>query len=289
MSSARGNAASWSPQCGDVIGVIYTTPLSGTNQFIVLEVPYPCIPCVSVSKVVACLDANGACGSFSHQAGGYVSAGASPSAYPAFCYDITVTNCGGFTLTNLTVLDNLLGDLTPYFFGPGSNTLAPSQALTQKFNMAFATNAVNTVLVQGRAVLAHSVTNAGGSVITNGTYVAATDKATALVDTVGVYCDVSMSATNDLDGNLTDNHVLLPSTTDSNTVVFNVTVFNTNNCDLLNVTVSGLSCGPSAPFTLPADNTPMFNFVCNPLIAATRHSPLLSPVRSLLIPATALS
>ena len=36
---------------------------------------------------------------------------------PAFCYRITVTNCADVPLTNVTVIDDVYGDLTAHFTG----------------------------------------------------------------------------------------------------------------------------------------------------------------------------
>ncbi|HWD19292.1 MAG TPA: SdrD B-like domain-containing protein, partial [Verrucomicrobiae bacterium] len=258
LSDALANADSWEPSCGDVISVIVAVNVTPHDQLTIIEIPYPCIPSVAVTKVVACLEANGDCGNFSHQAAGYTasSCGTGP-ALPAFCYDITVTNTGSIPLTNLTVVDNLLQphDLTPFFFPSPTTVLAPGEALTGKFTMAFAANATNTVTVQGQAHIGHSVTNVGGIVVTNGMPVSAGDKAVALVDNASISCDVTLTSPLDLDSSPSDNHVLLPSTTSSSTVTFNVTIKNTGSSDLVGITLAGLStlnCAMPAPFELAA-------------------------------------
>ena len=56
LTAASNKYASRIPQCGDVYGAVYVNqPLSDSNQFLMLEVPISCSPCIGVTKQVACL------------------------------------------------------------------------------------------------------------------------------------------------------------------------------------------------------------------------------------------
>ena len=63
LAAASNNAASWQLQCGDVMGVI-VAEITGNDanpvQLTMLEIPYPCVPCISSN--IAGLSASNACG-----------------------------------------------------------------------------------------------------------------------------------------------------------------------------------------------------------------------------------
>src|SRR5665213_2065959 len=99
LTAASNNAATWVPECGNVIGAVYVTQPT-TNQFVLIEVPVPCVPCIAVTKQIACLQPTNNCGEFGQVASGYAGAGCSGANQPAFCYQITITNCGTIPLTN---------------------------------------------------------------------------------------------------------------------------------------------------------------------------------------------
>ncbi|MGD1085074.1 MAG: SdrD B-like domain-containing protein, partial [Verrucomicrobiota bacterium] len=247
----------WVPECGNVIGVIYVTqPLA--NQFLLLEVPVPCTPCISVTKEIACLEPTNDCGIFGSTASGFVGTN-----NPGFCYQITVTNCGFITLTNLEVLDDLLGNLTAQFVTSPETPLPPGGSITALYKQAFSANATNTVTVTAYTSLAGPVTNvtvSGGhdvdTIYTNDYPVSATDHAVALVDSASLVCSVLVYSAEDLDRPPIADTVLLPSSTSPPpSVTFSVTIYNTGAANLTNVTITsaaltGVGCAMPPPFTL---------------------------------------
>jgi hypothetical protein len=260
--AALTNAATWQPECGDVIAVILAIPANTGGYFpvqlTIIQVPFPCSPCIGVTKQVACLQPGNTCGAYGPSAEGFVGMTCSDTPdIPAFCYEITVTNCGTIPLTNVTVTDNLLGTLTANFFASPTNVFEPGAYVKAYFSMAFATNATNTVLVQGAAALAGTVTN-GSEVLTNGTPVAATASATALVTPASISCALSLSSPYVSPTNNGGNVLMLPEILPGGLpVTVSVTVMNTGASPLSDVTIvpstaSGLACEPPLPFSLPA-------------------------------------
>ena len=274
LTAAADNAPSWIPQCGDVYGAIYVIqPLSSNIQFIMLEVPIPCSPCIGVTKKIACFQPGGTCGQFGPVAEGFVGANCSGAPdSPAFCYEITVTNCGTIPLTNVTVTDNLLGNLTTHFFTTPSTVFEPGASATAYFSMAFATNATNTVTVQGAADLAGTVTN-GSVVITNGTPVENTASATALVTPASISCALSLSSPFVAPANNGGATLILPEILPSEpAVTVSLTVANTGASALNNVTITvptaiqGLSCTAPAPFSLAVGQSQTFQ-LCSDVVS----------------------
>src|SRR5439155_19212231 len=76
----------------------------------------PCPPNICVSKEIACLIATNLCGTFGQSATGFKVVSPTSTNLPAFCYSISVTNCGLADLSNVTVMDDQFGDLTTNFF-----------------------------------------------------------------------------------------------------------------------------------------------------------------------------
>jgi hypothetical protein len=261
--AALSNAATWQPQCGDVIAAILAITAKDTSkdfpvQLTIIEVPFPCAPCIGVTKQVACLQPGNACGAYGPVAEGFAGATCSGAPDgPAFCYEITVTNCGSIPLTNVTVSDNLLGNLTTNFFISPTTVFEPGASVTAYFSMSFATNATNHVLVQGAADLAGTVTN-GSEVFTNGTPVAATASATALVTPASISCGLSLSSPYVSPTNSGGNVLILPEILpDGAPVTVSVTVVNTGASPLSAVTIVpptgvGFTCPPPPTFSLPA-------------------------------------
>jgi hypothetical protein len=257
LAAATNNAPGWVPQCGQVLGAIYVT--ATTNQFLLIEVPVPCTPCISVTKTVACLGLSNSCGAFGSVARGYAGVGCSSVNEPAFCYQIVITNCGTIPLTNVVVSDNLLGDLSTNFLTNKTEVFEPGASITNYFSMSFAANATNTVTVTGAAALAQTVTN-GTEVYTNGTPVTANDSAVALVDTASVTCALNLYSPLNLNTNVGDNNVILPAAnyySTSNTVTLSIGVTNTGLSDLSDVTITlpaltNFNCSAPGPFNLAA-------------------------------------
>jgi uncharacterized repeat protein (TIGR01451 family) len=264
-TNAVMNTPPWTPQCGDVYGVIYATAPNATDpsttpQFLLLEVPVPCTESLSVSKQIACSQGVDNCGIFGKTEGGYVGTND-----PAFCYQITILNTGTIPLTNFTVTDNLLGTLTSPATSYFSNFLAPGSSSTACFQMAFSANATNTVTVTGENALTNAVTNVtttATNIIYPLTPVTATDQAVALVDAAGIACSLSVTSPQDLNSNSIAGSVLLSSSSSTPpTVTLAITLANTGRASLQNVTVAssaltGLHITMPAPFNLsPGQST----------------------------------
>jgi len=263
--AALTNAATWQPQCGDVIAVVLAITASDQGgdfpvQLTIIEVPVPCVPCISVTKQIACLQPTNSCGDFTNIAYGFAGQGCSGIDQPAFCYQISITNCGTTPLTNIVVSDNLLGllDITNFITNQPP-ILQPGAGATSVFSMSFATNATNTVTVSGDAVLAGTVTNVNNIVVTNGTPVSSFDSAVAVVDTASLSCSLRFFSQNAVSGN-NDNNLVLPVASyysTNNTVTLCIHVCNTGVANLTNVTITmpGLSvfnCTPPGAFNLAA-------------------------------------
>src|SRR5262249_2760313 len=135
---------------------------------------------------------------------------------PAFCYRITVRNCGLAQLTNVLVMDDQLPGISTNF----PSILNSGQVETRFFKMAWGADTTNTVTVTGQSA---------------GQTVTARDSAVALVDRARITCDARVTAPCDLDGQTNDNHVTLPATGGPCAVTFVVTVCNTGRIDLTNV------------------------------------------------------
>ena len=203
---------------------------------------------VFVSEEIACLQPTNNCAPFAKLA-----AGIKGLEDPGFCYQITVTNSGVSGLTNLSVVDSHLGDVTTNLFAAPTVVLPPGGVATAYFKAAWATNTTNTVTVSGQSV-------------TNGATVTASDGTVALVDLASLTCNVMVTAPCDLDGVPNNNHVLLPGCGASCSVQFDVQVCNTGQADLTAVVLSSpalaaLGCGLPAPFTLPVGSCS--NFQCS--------------------------
>jgi uncharacterized repeat protein (TIGR01451 family) len=260
--AALTNAATWQPECGDVIAVVLavTTNTGGyfPVQLTILQVPFPCAPCIGVTKQIACLQPGNTCGAYGPSAAGFVGEACTGMPdLPAFCYEITVTNCGTIPLTNVTVSDSLLGNLTVNFFSSPTNVFAPGAYVAAYFSMAFATNATNTVVVQGAAALAGTVTN-GTEVFTNGTSVASTASATALVAPAAISCGLSLTSPYVNPTNNGGSVLILPENLPGGQpVTVSAVVMNSGDSPLNNVTIllstpTGMTCETPASFSLPA-------------------------------------
>ncbi len=255
LADANANAGVWQPECGDVLAVVVGIPVTPqnqvTNQLTIIEVPYPCVPSIGITKQVACLQPGDTCGTFGSTAEGYK--GASD---PAFCYQITITNNGTMTLSNFTVLDNLLGNITTNFFPNTNAILAPNGAATVYFKMPVAVTTTNIAMVAGEAVPTLAV-------------VAATNSAIAQVDTAGIACNLTLSSTCDQGGNPTG--VQLPGCGQPCAVTFTITVTNTGAANLTAVTISSAAlaalqgCTLPAPFNLAAGASQ--TFTCSPTVS----------------------
>ena len=216
-------------------------------------------PCVEVQSRIASVLVGGACGAFGDIAAGFLG-----QQEPGFCYEITVRNCGSLVLSNLTVLDNRLGNLTTSFFPTPETTLAPGASVTQVFKRGWNANTTNTVTAAGQSV-------------PGGTPVSSTDSTVALVDPAGITTTLIITSPCDQDGSLSDNHVLLPPNT-ACPVTFTIHVCNTGRGDLSSVTLvsptlSGLGCPPPAPFSLAGYQC--LDFPCTVTVNSSNPPPVI--------------
>ena len=211
-------------------------------------------PGICVTKEIACLLPGDNCGPFGKAALGYRSL----SDLPAFCYSITISNCGNTILTNITATDDQLGSLTSVFFPNPPATLAPGAAITRFYKMAWAIDTTNTVTVAGRSVV-------------NGATVSDMDSAVAMIDSASIVCLSTVTSPSDKDGNPTNNSVQLTNNGNANVVTFRTIICNNGQADLANVVItspllSSLGCSLTGPAFLPAGacftNTCIVSLTC---------------------------
>jgi len=192
-----------------------------------------CVECVGppdieVIKEVACVLPGDNCGTF-----GKIATGVRDSACPAFCYRITVTNAGRVPIVTLTVTDPALGTNISALFGP--LPLAPGDTRTAIIKpITHCVGITNTVRVVGRSA--------------DGQTDVDQDSAEVRVLNIHIVCTITLSSTNDLDGNPNNAHVLLPG---SGLVEFTLTLNNTGSSALNVVSLNGLpalvDCATGAP------------------------------------------
>jgi hypothetical protein len=217
--------------CGNFTNVITAsgtsrcgTPVQhqSTNVCVVIG----CNPCIGVEKVIACYLGNNVCGTFGETATGVKG----DLQDPAFCYRITITNCGLVTLTNVTVIDNQFGNLTTNFFnGVTPGTLAVGATRTYEYKAELGENTTNTVTAAGQS-------------IANGAQVTTNDTAIAIVIPASIACQKIAFSADDTDGNANNSTVVLPGDGAAHTVIWSVVVFNTGQAGLTNVTISDPGC-----------------------------------------------
>jgi hypothetical protein len=221
-----------------------------TNRTVDAGLHEPVPPCVQVTKLVACLLPGDQCGPLDKTATGYRSADQNPG----FCYSITISNCGGYTLTNVIVLDDKMGDLSSSFFPSRMVGLAPGASLTRHYKMASDTDTTNTVQVTGHAA------TAGSPMVSDA------DQAVARVLTASLTCQTTVYSPDDQDTSYTDGHVTLPKDDAPHDVMFLVVVCNTGDADLTQVRIqtpglAALGCADPEPFDLPRGAC-VTNLVC---------------------------
>src|SRR5262249_3446129 len=134
------------------------------------------------------------CGPFGKTATGYTSG----TNIPAFCYSITVINCGGHPLTNVSVIDDKFGNITSLFFPTPTTVLPVGGSLTGPLRAGWSVDTINTVFVSGKSTV-------NSQIVTN------SDFAVANVRPASITCQALVTSPCDQDGNTNDNHVMLPS------------------------------------------------------------------------------
>ena len=197
------------------------------------------LPCIQVIKEIACLEIGGSCGPFSKSA-----TGAKDTACPQFCYKITVINCGSVGLHNITVIDDVFGDLSGIF----ADMLAVGASESHNIEATHCVDVVNTVTAEAEGAFGSG-------------HVMANDTAAAHVLQASVSCEKIVTSPDDLDGNPNDNHVLLPSDGLPHTVTYGVVV--TVGPVPLNITVMDLdpTCATTV-FGGPFSNTVVTAVLC---------------------------
>ncbi len=213
--------------------------------------PVACAPNICVNKEVACfLGTNTApspipiepigpgerCGAFGKFAVGV----SGDTQDPAFCYSITVSNCGSVALTNVMVVDDQYGDLTTNFFP----NWTPSLVFPVNGSATFTFKTELPPGPNGTINLVTNVVNASGFSIASGQRTNAFSQAVAEVVPASISCLKQYT----LDGGPLTNNVVL---TDQNphTVVWYLTVFNTGLATVEGIQVtdvtSNLGCNVS--------------------------------------------
>jgi hypothetical protein len=207
-----------------------------------------CGPCISVDKQVACLLPAGQCGTFVETA-----TGVRGTKDPGFCYRITVRNCGGLALTNLSIIDDKLGDLTPFYFTSRLEQFLPGDTRTKYFMMGWNVDTTNTVTASGKSVPTART-------------VSSVDMAIARVLQAGITCETLVTSPDDQDASASDGHVTLAADGLTHPVTFTIIIRNTGAADLANVItttpgLSALGCADLAPFSLAAHQS-VTNILC---------------------------
>src|SRR5262249_30674435 len=128
---------------------------------------------------------------------------------PAFCYRITISNCGPVGLTNVAVVDNQFGDFTANFFPGGPNTVfQPGGTITYVFKAEVGKNLTNVVNTAGKSII-------------TGEIATAQDSAAVKVIPANVACEKLYT----IDGGPLTNNATLPDGT-THTIVWYVKVTN---------------------------------------------------------------
>ncbi len=238
--------------------VTNTTFLCGScSGFFPFEICNPVSgPCLQVTKLVACQPADGQCTNAAYS--GFAKGVQSGSQLPAFCYSITITNCGADPLTITNIEDSEFGDITGLFtnssgplvgatLGTNGTSPAPSSA-TIYFATELDGDTTNTVTVL-----------AVEQILANG--VEATASATAQVVQAGISC--TKCATSPDNTGTSPCEVLLCSDGLIHTVNYSITVTNTGSVGLEDVVVSDSAANCTLPsgFSLPTGAST--NFSCS--------------------------
>ncbi|HXI83547.1 MAG TPA: hypothetical protein VNL17_05590 [Verrucomicrobiae bacterium] len=178
-------------------------------------------PCLKVTKLVACQPAGGDCSlaTYCKSATGFIDD--QPAA--AFCYSVTVTNCGNDDITIQSVIDSSFGDKFDAFTNANSGAFFPAGASTTFFFSELETHGnTNTITVNGIEAI-------------DGKSLQASDSATTTVFKASISCqkDISLNG----QGGVFSNTVSVPAGTNPN-VTYRVIVTNDGTAPLVNVQVT---------------------------------------------------
>jgi uncharacterized repeat protein (TIGR01451 family) len=194
-------------------------------------------PRICITKEVACFigtNAQGAeiCDTFSKLATGVQG----DTQDPAFCYRITVTNCGLVSLTNVTVIDDKYGNLTTHFFANPSVVFPAGGSVT----FTFKAELDGASLPNHISVITNTVVTTGQSA-TSGQTVTAQDQAVARVIPAGIDCEQLYTVDN---GALTNCVKLDLADTATHVVVTYIRLINTGVANLANIRVTNDVANP---------------------------------------------
>jgi hypothetical protein len=217
---------------------------------------HPNTPKICVTREIACLLPGDVCVGFAKAASGVKN----DTSCPAFCYRITVRNCGPVDLVNVTVTDDQL-DLSACDFPTRLNVDDPVRECIVR-GVTLCENATNTVTASGQSVFDSSAAG----------FARDQSSATGMVVQASIACTVRVSSPDDQDGQPDDEHVTLPADGQSHQVTYQITVTG-GDASLKNVTIddtalSGFGCTLPPPFSLAANATS--NFTCSVAIDCGR-------------------
>src|SRR5262249_3614462 len=142
----------------DTVGTVITTAASSCQNCVTCVPP---VPCISVTKGIVCAPATGVAGCNSSLTYGLDATGVVGTNNPAFCYSITVSNCGTTEgLTGVTVTDNLI----PSVAGAFSSTLAIGASETHFFGQSYGLgDHTNTVTATAKGAISSASVSAHAS------------------------------------------------------------------------------------------------------------------------------
>src|SRR5882724_11737136 len=179
-------------------------------------------PCrLKVTKLVACQPAGGDCSlaTYCKSATGFID----DQPVAAFCYSVTVTNCGNDDITIQSVIDSSFGDKFDAFTNANNGTSFPAGKSTTFFFDELETHGnTNTITVNGIEAI-------------DGNSLQASDSATTTVLRASVSCqkDISLNG----QGGVFSNNVTVPAGTNPQ-VTYRVRVTNDGTTPLENVQIT---------------------------------------------------
>jgi hypothetical protein len=190
-----------------------------------------------VTKEIACFLGTTNCGAFGKFAIGVQG----DTQNPAFCYRISVTNCGNCTLTNVTVIDDKYGNLTADF-PCAVPTLVPGAGCSFVFTVE-----LDGASLPNNVDFVTNTVTASGTDTSAGRTVTAQDHAVAEIIPAGIMCQQLYT----VDGGPLTNCIKLNVDSTLHTVVTYITVKNTGLADLLDVTITGDIPQPCGIISVP--------------------------------------
>jgi len=180
------------------------------------------LPQICVTKEIACLLPKEVCAPFAKIARGVKS----DSTCPAFCYRITVRNCGEVDLVNVAVTDDHL-DLSGCSFPARINAGAAALECIVE-GVTLCENTTNTVTASGQSVFD---TSSSG-------FTSAQSSATGIVLQASIACDKIVTSPDDQDGVPENDRVQFVCGSGVHAIQYSVIVTNTGDADLENITIS---------------------------------------------------